>query len=175
MSICPHGKEAGCPVCDDFRPRILFQLRSGEEYPDVNTGKPVLSQPRQPEKSYDGDAGFDLFASRGCLITPGRYVDVNTDVHVALPPELWCRIVARSSSARKGLIVQEGIIDTGYRGEMFFGVWNMTRDIFKVEVGMRLAQLILMPHVPKFPWVDVGSNALPASDRGNRGFGSSGK
>lgn len=154
---------------------ILFELCAAEKYSDVNSGKDVFPQPKQPTKAYEGDAGYDLYASRGCLIMPGKYIDVHTDVKIALPDSLWCRIVARSSSARQGLMVQEGIIDTGYRGEMFFGVWNMTRDIFKVEVGMRLAQMILMPHVNPLlaRWGQVEN--LPVSERGAKGFGSSGK
>lgn len=161
MSTCPHNLERGCSVCDPVT-SIRFKLNRSDG-----------AQPQQPSRAYDGDAGFDLYASRESLILPSTCREINTDVFIALPSSLWCRIVGRSSSSRKGLAIQEGIIDSGYRGEMFFGVWNMTREIVRIDVGQRLAQLILMPHVsPLIGWSEV--EELPTSVRGTRGFGSSG-
>lgn len=131
------------------------------------------AKPQKPTRAYEGDAGFDLYASRSLVIPAGGFADVHTDIAIALPPSLWCRVVSRSSTSRRhGLLVAEGIIDTGYRGEMFFGVWNMNKVEFPVNAGDRLAQLILMQHVAPVAWKQV--DELPKSERGARGFGSSG-
>lgn len=131
------------------------------------------AQPQKPTRAYEGDAGWDLFTSREVIIPPGEFRDVHTDIAIALPSDMWCRVVARSSTARKhALIVTEGIIDTGYRGELFFGVWNMNHSSFVVPIGSRFAQLIIMEHARPLAWVSV--DELPQSQRGNRGFGSSG-
>jgi dUTP pyrophosphatase len=128
---------------------------------------------QKPVRAYVGDAGFDLFISRTQVIPPRSFADVHTDISAAIPEGLWARIVGRSSTIRKyGLQVQDAVIDQGYRGELFIGVWNMTDNQVVVNEGSRIAQLIF--HLIVAPeWQEV--KRLPKSDRGRKGFGSSGK
>ena len=98
---------------------------------------------KKPYKKYLGDAGWDLYVSRPCDIQPGETVDVHTDLQIDMPSKTYARITGRSSTLRKhGLLVYEGIIDNGYTGEMFVCVHNMGKEVFHVEPGMRLAQII---------------------------------
>ena len=70
------------------------------------------------------------------------------------------------------LDVVNGVIDNGYTGELFACCWNRTGKDIKVEKGTRLAQFVLLPmFVPGIKEVD----ALPQTQRGDTGFGSSGK
>lgn len=132
----------------------------------------ATKEARMPDHTYPGDAGYDLYVSRPVRIAPGEWVDVHTDIHVELPEGVWAEIVGRSSTFRKrGIQVQQGVIDNGYTGEMFIACWNTTDDYRDLEIGERIAQLI--PHyLINLDWVEV--DQLNGSDRGNAGFGSTG-
>jgi dUTP pyrophosphatase len=74
----------------------------------------------EPRNAYGNDAGYDLFALNDTMVPEGGGVDVRTGIAVAIPDGYYGRIVARSSTMRKrGLMVLEGIIDAGFRGELF--------------------------------------------------------
>lgn len=125
-----------------------------------------------PEKAHVDDAGWDLTLTETVTISAMDSVLVQTGIAIAMPPGWWARIVGRSSTWRKrNLIVQEGIIDAGYRGELLVGLWNPTMKPQTVWVGERLAQMLFLP-VPTVHWSERPS--LPESERGDNGFGSSG-
>lgn len=130
---------------------------------------------KAPYKKYFGDAGWDLFVSRECVINPGETVDVHTDIKIDMPPYLYARIVGRSSTLRKHhLMVNEGIIDNGYTGELFVCIHNLSDKPFKVEKGMRLAQ-ILFHSIEDVRWSQVKAIQPVAGKRGEAGFGSTGR
>lgn len=130
---------------------------------------------KRPYKKYSGDAGWDLFVSRPCIIEPGETVDVHTDLRIDMPPKTYARITGRSSTLRKhGLLVYEGIIDNGYTGEMFVCVHNLGKKPFHVEPGMRLAQVIFGT-IDDVRWSEVDEIKQDPRKRGNNGFGSTGR
>jgi len=130
---------------------------------------------RAPYKKHIGDAGWDLFVSRDCDIPAGATVDVHTDIRIEMPPYMFARIVGRSSTLRKhGLLVNEGIIDNGYTGELFVGIHNLTDKKFHVKKGMRLAQIIFHP-IEDVRWSEVDEIKPKVGSRGNAGFGSTGE
>lgn len=130
---------------------------------------------RAPYKKYTGDAGWDLFVSRDCIIPAGGTMDVHTDIKMNMPPYLYARIVGRSSTLRKHqLMVNEGIIDNGYTGELFICVHNMSNKPFHVKQGMRLAQ-VLFHSIEDIRWAEVNEVAPSAGKRGDAGFGSTGE
>jgi dUTP pyrophosphatase len=133
------------------------------------------STAQMPTKAYSDDAGFDLYVSEDTLIEPGEFVDVPCAVAVELPSDTWALLTGRSSTLRqKQLMVNQGVIDPGYRGELFAGVWNLGSKVVEVKAGERLAQLILMPnHALHAKLVTV--NELAPHQRGQSGFGSSGR
>ena len=127
-----------------------------------------------PYKKYRGDAGWDLTVSRDCVIPPNATCDVHTDIKIDMPPYLYARIVGRSSTLRKHkLIVNEGIIDNGYTGELFVCVHNISDKPFHVKAGMRLAQ-VLFHTIEDVRWSEVEEIVPSAGRRGNAGFGSTG-
>lgn len=134
---------------------------------------------RMPTRAHDGDAGFDLYVAEKTFIPYGSFKDVPCGVRVALPDGVWGRIVGRSSTLRKrSLLVAEGILDSGYRGPLFAGVWNQGQEGTTVDVGERIAQLILAPNIsPSYhpEWASATQfAAIPHDGRGDAGFGSSG-
>lgn len=128
----------------------------------------------QPVRQYSGDAGFDLYVCEDCRIEANQFVDVSCGVAVALPSGVWAMITGRSSTLRqRGLLVTQGIIDNGFRGELFVGVQNLKDRHVDVEAGDRLGQLIPFPLIaPDLEWRQV--NELSETDRDVMGFGSTG-
>lgn len=123
-------------------------------------------------RAHPGDAGLDLFCSESATIEPGRFVDIPLGISVEIPGGYWAMLAGRSSTLRKrGLLVNQGIIDQGYRGPLFAGVWNLTDEPVEVPRGDRVAQLILIPLWTGNP---VSVLHLAESSRGMSGFGSSG-
>lgn len=137
-----------------------------------------------PTNAYGDDAGWDLYTLNNTAIGPYGITDVRTGIAIALPTGYYARIVARSSTTRKGGIgIVEGIIDAGFRGELFAGAYLLrhmmldaaqqpyeAQDII-TPGGFSICQLIVQ-EVKPVRFVEVSE--LPISVRGERGFGSSG-
>ena len=121
--------------------------------------------------AYVGDAGIDIPITKEQVLEPGEFYDLPSGLAVAIPEGYYGRIAARSGALRnKRIRVYEGVIDAGYRGELFTYCEAVGPVATAVRPGDRLAQLIIQPVVPTH-WRRVGS--LPDSQRGARGFGSS--
>lgn len=129
-----------------------------------------------PNRAYPDDAGLDLVCSAGCTIEPGGAVVIPTEVGMAIPHGYFGLILGRSSAwARHGLVVMPGVIDAGWRGDLFVSVWYPKVDPgdqpITVKPGDRLAQILILP-----VWLGglVPVAELPPHPRGLNGFGSSG-
>jgi dUTP pyrophosphatase len=136
----------------------------------------LSEQATLPTRAHEGDAGLDLYAAEAARIAPGERASVGTGVAVELPPGTAGLVVPRSGlAARHGiaLVNAPGVIDAGYRGELRVLLLNTDRAAaFAVEPGDRIAQLLVV-HVEVL--APVASAELHASERGNGGFGSSGR
>ena len=128
-----------------------------------------------PGRAYEGDAGLDLVACEEVTLAPGERAVVGTGLAVAIPEGHAGFVQPRSGlAARHGitLVNTPGLIDAGYRGEILVILLNTdASESFTVEPGMRIAQLVLV-QLPDVELVEV--DALPESERGPRGHGSSG-
>lgn len=135
----------------------------------------VAEEGMLPSYAKPGDAGADLRASHSGEIAPGKRLLVKTGVKIALPAGYVGLIHPRSGLAAKhGITVlnSPGTIDSGYRGEIMVTLLNTSDDKFMFETGDRIAQLIIQSYeTAKF----VVVSQLPDSDRGEAGFGSSGR
>jgi dUTP pyrophosphatase len=128
-----------------------------------------------PTRAYDGDAGLDLHAVEGVTLAPGARTSIGTGIAVAIPAGRAGLVLPRSGlAARSGiaLVNAPGLIDAGYRGEIRVLLLNTDRaTACDIAAGDRIAQLVLVRlELPATIEVDE----LPASERGEGGFGSSG-
>ena len=127
-----------------------------------------------PSRAYGGDAGLDLAASERVELGPGERASVGTGLAVAIPEGHAGFVLPRSGlAARHGITVvnSPGLVDAGYRGELKIVLLNTDKDeVFVVEPGMRIAQLVIAPVVLAEPSETAD---LPGSERAERGFGSS--
>ena len=121
-------------------------------------------------------AGMDLRADLEAeiVLAPSERRLVPTGLAVAIPPGFEGQVRARSGlAARDGLTVLNapGTIDADYRGEVQVLLANLGREPVRVQRGARIAQLVIAP-VARATWREVAT--LPASARGEGGFGSTG-
>ena len=126
----------------------------------------------------EGDVGLDIPVvfkdKRSIVINPGDRYLVPTDIRIEIPYTHWASIEARSSTSKRSLIVPKGVIDPGYRGELFAQIINVGKESVTINHGDRLIQLILHERVVKdFEVIEV--DELSESERGESGFGSSGQ
>ncbi len=131
-----------------------------------------------PIRAHAGDAGYDLVAAEGVALPPGGRAVVGTGISVAVPPGYAGLVLPRSGLAvRHGvsLVNAPGLIDSGYRGELKVPLINHDREeTFRVERGMRVAQLVLV-RAAEAVFVEVELLEASADGRGEGGFGSSGR
>ncbi len=127
-----------------------------------------------PVRAYAGDAGLDLSAVERVELAPGARALVGTGLAVAIPEGHAGFVQPRSGlAAEHGITVvnSPGLVDSGYRGELKVILLNTDREqTFVVEPGMRIAQLVVVPVATPQP-IEVAE--LPATERGEKGFGSS--
>jgi dUTP pyrophosphatase len=128
-----------------------------------------------PARTRAGDAGYDLRATERVSIPPGGRRLIGTGIAIALPESVAGLVTPRSGLAIEHgltLLNAPGLIDPNYRGEIKVILHNAGDRRYTVEIGDRVAQLLLVPFVaPELQVVDE----LDATDRGADGFGSSGR
>ena len=138
-----------------------------------------------PVKSYSDDAGFDLRSCEDVTIPPLERKAVGTGLHIAMHDLkarlgdydicFFTKIMDRSGQAlKKGLHTLAGVIDPGYTGEIKVVVFNASREPVEIKRGERIAQLVILPTLCATlePVTDI--NQLGRTNRGHRGFGSTG-
>lgn len=122
-------------------------------------------------------AGADLRAllDENIKIAPGETVLIHTGVATEIPDGMVGLVYARSGLATKrGLAPANcvGVIDSDYRGEIMVAIRNYSKDTQEIEPDERIAQLVIAPYIP----ADfVEADALEETDRGQGGFGSTGR
>lgn len=125
-----------------------------------------ISKPALP-----GDVGFNLHIADGVWLEDGEQAWLATEVRVKCPDGTYARIVGRSSSNRRKLIVREGTIDNGFTGELFVCVKNASGIPQRLEAGDAIAQLIFAPAM--VPELVIGE--MPETERGENKWGSTNK
>jgi dUTP pyrophosphatase len=135
----------------------------------------VRPEGQLPQAHHPGDAGLDLRAAGGVTVQPGERAMVPTGVAVAIPDGHAGLVLPRSGLAStKGLTLANapGLIDAGYRGEVFCAVVNLdAHDSVEIAAGDRIAQLLIVALPDVSPAL---VDELPATPRGAGGFGSTG-
>ena len=131
-----------------------------------------------PKYESEGAAGLDLLAAieenKSIIILPGRAEMVPTGIAIALPSGFEAQIRPRSGLAAKNgitILNSPGTIDSDYRGEISAMLINHSKVNFKIERGMRIAQMVIAPIVQ---FNLIKTEILDETKRGVGGFGSTG-
>ena len=131
-----------------------------------------------PQYATNGAAGMDLRACVEAPLTlhPGdtQLIPTGIAIHIAVP-DLAAVLLPRSGLGHKhGIVLGNlvGLIDSDYQGQLFVSCWNRGKDSFTVNVGERIAQMVVVPVVQVE--LEVVSD-FEASHRGEGGFGHTGR
>jgi len=126
-----------------------------------------------PVKNHDDDTGMDVTSIEDATIPARGSVVVGVGLKFAyIEPGFWVKVEGRSGLGFKhGIMPHSGIIDEGYRGDAGIKLYNLTDVDYNVEAGERIAQFVIYANYP----VEVSEGSVVDSDRGEKGFGSSGK
>lgn len=133
----------------------------------------IHSNAKLPTRAHTTDAGLDLYAVEPADLWPGIHAKLPTGLRMAIPAGFVGIIKPRSGLAVKHSIdVLAGVIDSAYRGEVQVALINHSEKKMEIRPGDRIAQMLIVP-------VNLSSalfvNDLDETDRGDGGFGSTGK
>jgi dUTP pyrophosphatase len=128
---------------------------------------------RLPERGTNRSAGADLTCVKAFTLEPGERKLVPTGLIVEIPPGWYGRVAPRSGKAvRHGVDTLAGVVDCDFRGELMVLLINLGEAPVSFDDGERIAQLIIeRAAVCDYVWVDE----LSETERGNGGFGSTGR
>ena len=132
-----------------------------------------------PTRAHETDAGLDLYSREEVTIPPrtdrlnANSYTFDTGVHVVLPSRNYGKIEGKS-----GLMVNHsvcslgGVVDEGYTGSIRVKLFNMGLEPYTIHKGDKIAQLVIQPYSNPNIWL---TDSMPDTERGERGFGSTGK
>ena len=128
-------------------------------------------------QKHEGDAGMDLRSVKRIVLTPMERIVVPTNLYVEIPIGYEGQVRPRSGmSIKHGVTVinAPGTIDAGYRGEVGVALINLNCNYFVIEIGDRIAQLVICPVANVFLVKAETREELSDTTRGDGGFGSTG-
>ncbi len=130
---------------------------------------------KMPTRAHAADAGLDIY-SRETKIVPAHGSAVfDTGVHAAIPYGFVGMLKSKSGLNVKHGLTSEGVVDAGYTGSIVVKLYNNSDKTYTVNHGDKISQLVIMPILlPAIEQIDT-IEELGETDRGEKGFGSSGK
>ena len=182
LGISCEDDDFHCPMdCDTPENHIQNQLKPNNSWlPNPETIPPrtqllvkLLSpEAKLPTRGSNDAAGYDLYSCEKIILEPGTRKLVNTGISIAIPSTgMYARIAPRSGLSVKGLDIGAGVIDSDYRGPIKALLINNSNIPFQVNIGDRMAQLILEQiENPECILVDE----LPETERASKCWGSTG-
>ncbi len=125
-----------------------------------------------PTFAHDADAGMDLYALEDSVIEAGARAQVRTGIAIGVPPGYVGLIWDKSGLANKvGITVLGGVVDAGYTGEIVILLHNTGVYPHEFKAGDKITQMLIQ----KVEHPDIIEAPLEETQRGDSGFGSTGK
>lgn len=125
-----------------------------------------------PQRAHDTDSGLDLRTPVDAYVRAGGSTVIDTGVHIQLPAGTVGMLKSKSGLNVKDGIVSEGVIDEGYTGTILVKLYNHGAEAKQFSRGDKITQLVVLPVL----YVSVEPvEELDGGDRGNNGFGSTGR
>lgn len=125
-----------------------------------------------PLRAHSTDAGLDLRAFHAGSVGVHDCETFRTGVHVQLPKGCAGLLVSKSGLMTKCGITSTGLIDEGYTGEILVKLFNHGRASYHVNAGDKITQLVVFP--VRYEELEI-VDSLEESERGENGYGSSGR
>ena len=134
--------------------------------------KKLHVEAKLPTYANPQDAGMDFFSNETLIVYPGERKLISTGISMAIPDGYVGLLWDKSGIATKhGIKTMAGVIDSGYRGEIKILVHNLSKNLYKIEKGNKIAQMLIQPVEQK---KIIESSELDETERGEGGFGSTG-
>lgn len=130
---------------------------------------------KEPVRAHDADAGLDIFMPENTesrAVFPKGSITINTGVHVEIPEGYVGLLMSKSGLNVKNNLTGEGVIDAGYTGSIVVKLYNHGRERHTFHAGDKIIQLLIIKC--ETPDVEI-VNAIGGMDRGDNGFGSTGR
>lgn len=127
---------------------------------------------KAPTRAHTTDAGLDIFSKQDKIVYAHSSAIFHTGVHVQLPPNTVGMLKSKSGLNVNYGITSEGVIDEGYTGEIVVKLYNNSNEDYWVTKGDKITQLVVLPVLYKE--IEIVEE-FEETDRGDNGFGSSGK
>ena len=125
-----------------------------------------------PTKAHDADAGFDIYTPRAFTIVRGGCAIIDTGVHIEIPKGYVGFLKSKSGLNVKYGVTGEGVIDSGYTGSIVAKLYNDGGNPLRFAEGEKIIQIVFLP----IPEVELElTDSFEETERGENGFGSSGK
>lgn len=124
-----------------------------------------------PTRAHPTDAGLDLYAKERCVVWARGGTKLDTGVHIQIP-EGYVGLITSKSGLMGKEITCRGTIDSGYTGSIKAVLFNHGSINYIVEKGQKITQLVIVPIITPEPEL---VDSLEETDRGDGGFGSTGK
>lgn len=125
-----------------------------------------------PTKAHNADAGYDLYSPKHDLIPRKGSSVIDTGVHIAIPNGYAGVLMSKSGLNVKYGLTSEGLIDSDYTGSIKVKLYNNSDTSYEVRPGDKISQIVFIPVAsPKLLRVEE----LPTTERGDGGFGSTGR
>ena len=125
-----------------------------------------------PTRAHELDAGLDLYSPVDAVVYCDDSSTIDTGVHVEIPAGYVGMIKSKSGLNVKHGIQSEGVIDSGYTGSICVKLYNHGNCAVRIDKGQKISQLVILPIIT--PELEL-ADSMKATDRGNGGFGSTGK
>lgn len=126
-----------------------------------------------PERAHETDAGMDLRTPSFVIVPAHGSACIDTGVHIELPAGTYGKLESKSGlNVKHGVVSLGGVIDCGYTGSIVAKLYNMSDEDYVFVAGDKVVQLIVQPYL--VPDIDIAWE-LPQTDRGDWGFGSTGR
>lgn len=126
-----------------------------------------------PTQGHKGDAGYDLRTPYEVMVPAHGEVTIDTGVHIEVPRGYYGKLESKSGlNVNHSIVSLGGVIDFGYTGSIRAKLYNLSNEPYTFQKGDKVVQIVFMPCLDvNF----VSTDRLADTERGENGFGSTGK
>ncbi len=126
-----------------------------------------------PEKAHRADAGYDLRTPKRVVLRRHDRICIDTGVHIAIPDGWYGQLFSKSGlNVKHDIVSLGGTVDSGFTGSIVVKLYNLGEEDHVFEAGDKIVQIVFMP-CGNFCMTQV--DELEETERGDNGFGSTGK
>lgn len=128
---------------------------------------------KMPKRAHDADAGLDLYARETKVVPAHGSVTFDTGVHIQIPYGFAGFIKSKSGLNINHGIISDGLVDSGYNGSIRVKLYNLSDIPYAVCEGDKISQIVVAPVL--MDSLELFDGDFEETERGNGGFGSSGR